>query len=305
MHDGPDTSRVLVSSPEDSSIPGRQSSEINRDSVSQIVENNVKIKMTHAGVLQYSRSTEQCGKLSRILKKPEFANTNIASKDKFYPKHEGMDEEIAMVENTAEEVNPSQKQTEILPADTQKHERSLLTQTSSESANLGVKLDLNKPKENSTIEAKKVPDAKQIFEALDSKKISEDGYNIQENSYEAPLPDSFQIKVIANDDVNALQNINNIENEKKDFEEDLKPAESSVNLPRLVLAPIEKDKDSVIKQERMVLGDPEMAKVGPTGVVIDNEGPMEKNLKTNHHKQSMQKKKKTLQKWKQMKLLFQ
>ena len=84
-----------------------------------------------------------------------------------------MDEEIAMVENTAEEVNPSHKQTEILPADTQKHERSLLTQTSSESANLDFKLDLNKAKENSTIEAKKVPDAKQIFEALDSKKISE------------------------------------------------------------------------------------------------------------------------------------
>ena len=62
---------------------------------------------------------------------------------------------------------------------------------------------------------------------------------------------------------------------KKIFEEDLKPAESSVNLPRLVLAPIEKDKDSVIKQ-RMVLGDPETAKVGPTGVVIDTEGPMEK-----------------------------
>ena len=173
MHDRPDTSRVLESSSEDSSIPGRQSSEINRDSLSQIVENNAEIKMTHAGVLQYSRSTEQCGKLSRILKKPEFANTNIASKDKFYPKDEGMDEEIAMVEDTAEEVNPSHKQTEILPADTQKHERSLLTQTSSESANLGFKLDLNKAKENSTIEAKKVPDAKQIFQALDSKKISE------------------------------------------------------------------------------------------------------------------------------------
>ena len=76
---------------------------------------------------------------------------------------------------------------------------------------------------------------------------------------------------------------------KNFFEEDLKPAESSVNLPRLVLAPIEKDKDSVIKQ-RMVLGDPETAKVGPTGVVIDTEGPMEKEpqdkpLQTEHAKE--------------------
>ena len=109
VHGGPDTSRVPVSSLEDSSIPSRQSSEVNRDSVSQILENNVKIKMKHAGVLQYSGSTEQRGKLSRILKKPEFANTNIASKDKFYPKDEGINEEIAMVENTAEEVNHSHK----------------------------------------------------------------------------------------------------------------------------------------------------------------------------------------------------
>ena len=40
-----------------------------------------------------------------------------------------MNEEIAMVENTAEEVSPPHKQTEILPADTQKHERSLLKGT--------------------------------------------------------------------------------------------------------------------------------------------------------------------------------
>ena len=59
VHEEPDTSRVLASSLEDSSIPGRQSSQVNKDSVSQIVENNVKMKMTHAGVLQYSVSTEQ------------------------------------------------------------------------------------------------------------------------------------------------------------------------------------------------------------------------------------------------------
>ena len=229
VHEEPDTSRVLASSLEDSSIPGRQSSQVNKDSVSQIVENNVKMKMTHAGVLQYSVSTEQREKLRRIFKNPEFTNTNIASKAKFYPKDEGINEEIAMVENTAEEVSPPHKQTEILPADTQKHERSLLTQTSSESVDLDVKLGLKKPKDNSAIETKKVPDAKQIFEALESKKTSEAEYNTQENSYETPLPDSFQIKVIANDDLNALQNINKTENEKTIFE-DLNPLPDSFQI---------------------------------------------------------------------------
>ena len=58
----------------------------------------------------------------------------------------------------------------------------------------------------------------------------------------------FKLKLLQNYDVNALQNINKIEIEKPIFE-DLKPAESSVNLPRLAVVPIEKDKDFFIRQE--------------------------------------------------------
>ena len=270
--------RVLLSSLEDSNIPGGQSSEVNRDSVSQIVENNVKMKMTHAGVLQYSVSTEQREKLSRILKKPEFANTNIASKDKFYPKDTRMNEKMALIKNTAEEATPPHKQAETPPADSWKHEGSLFMETS-ESAELDINIGLNKPKENSTNETKKVSDAPQILEALDSKKISEDEYNTHQNSYETPLPDNLQIKVIADVDLETSQNVNEIENEESIFETYLNPDESNVNLPGLAPVPIQKDNDSIIRHERMTLRNLETAKVGPTGVDIFTEGPMEKELR--------------------------